>query len=39
MLEENDTLAAEATSEKDDDGAGGERLSGFCWADCFAGLE
>ena len=39
MLEENDTLAAETTSEEDDDGARCEGLPGLCWADCLAGLE
>jgi len=39
VLEENDTLAAETTSEEDNDGTGLERSPGFRRADGLAGLE
>ena len=39
VLEDNDTLAAEATSEKDNDGTGLERLARLRRADGLAGLE
>jgi len=39
VLEENDTLAAETTSEEDDDGTGLERGPGFRRADSLASLE
>lgn len=39
VLEEDNTLAAEATSEEDDDGAWDERLPGFRRSDSLASLE
>jgi hypothetical protein len=39
VLEENDTLAAEATSEEDDDGTRLQRCTGLCRTDRLAGLE
>jgi len=38
VLQENDALAAEATSEEDDDGAGSEGRANFGRAGSFAGL-
>lgn len=38
VLEDNDALAAEATSKEDDDGTGLERLANLCRADSLAGL-
>ena len=39
VLEEDNALAAEATSEEDDDGSGSERCSGLRIARCLAGLK
>jgi hypothetical protein len=39
VLQENDTLAAETTSEEDNDGTGHKRSSGFRRACSFASLE
>lgn len=39
VLEDDDTLAAEATSKEDYNGAGLEGLTGLCRADRLAGLE
>lgn len=39
MLEDDDTLAAETTSEEDNDGTGLERLARLCGTDSLAGLE
>jgi hypothetical protein len=39
VLEDNDALAAEATSKEDDDGTGLEGLADLCRADGLAGLE
>ena len=39
MLKEDDTLAAEATSEEDEDGTRLESLAVGGGTDCFAGLQ
>lgn len=39
VLQEDDTLAAEATSEEDEDGARSERWARSVWADGFADLN
>jgi hypothetical protein len=39
VLKDDNALAAETASKKDDDGAGLERLTGLCRADSLAGLE
>ena len=39
MLEDDDTLTAEAASEEDDDGAGSERLANLGRADGLASLK